>query len=80
MNEIRNRGLKDVPCKPIHGVKGAHLRVGKIEILSDRGQERRNDPAESIIDGMGNHEHYQDKPGLSSLRSHVRFVAFLAVK
>ena len=71
--------LKDIPKEPIKRVKGPHLGVGESEILADSGQERRNDPDEPIIDGMGSHEHDQNSPGLPVLRSHKLFIPFARV-
>jgi len=76
MNQVSHRRLKDTPEEPIQGVKGPHLGVRKIEILTDGRQERRNDPAEPIIDGVGKHEDHQNEPAVSVLRGHEVLTAF----
>ena len=80
MNQVSHRCLKDTPEEPIQCVKSPHLGVRKIEILTDGRQERRNDPTEPIIDGVGKHEHHQNEPAVSVLRSHELLTAFLRVE
>jgi hypothetical protein len=45
-----------------------HIGLGKIKILADGRQERRNDPAQPTIDGVGRHEGHENDPAVSALR------------
>jgi hypothetical protein len=73
-------GVRDEPGKPpapegyprpTQGVKGPHLGVGKIEILAGARQERRDDPAEPIIGGVGRHDEHQNDPAVSVLTGQI---------
>jgi hypothetical protein len=65
MNQISNRSLKKTSEKPIQCIKGPHFGIGETEILTNGRQKRRKDPTEPVINAMGDHEDYQDRPRFS---------------
>jgi len=68
VDEISRRGLEKIPRNSKESVQTSHFSIGKMEVITESRQKRRNHPKKPVNNSMGDHEDDHENPTRLVLR------------